>query len=55
MPLGMVSGVGQGIGVIDGDRQRGRSSFGVNLGRPIVTNGELLHSCVEVGKLNRSS
>jgi len=36
-----VSGVGRGMGVLDGgdDRRRGRGSFGVNLGRPIVTNG----------------
>jgi len=33
-----VSGVDQGIGVLDGGgyRRRGRGSFGVNLGRPIV-------------------
>ena len=41
MPFGMVSGVDRGMGVLDGggDCRRGRSSFGVNLGRPIVTNG----------------
>jgi len=35
-----VSGVELGMGVLDfgGDRRRGRSSFGVNLERPIVTN-----------------
>jgi len=40
MPFGMVSGVGRGIGVLDGggDRRRKRDSFGANLGRPIVTN-----------------
>jgi len=40
MPFGMVRGVGQGMGVLDGggDRRRGRGSFGVNVGRPIVTN-----------------
>ena len=34
MPFGLVSGVGQGMGVLDegGDRQKGRGSFGVNLG-----------------------
>jgi len=39
MPFGMVSGVGRGMGVLDqgGDHQRGRDSFGVNLGRSIVT------------------
>jgi len=25
-----------------GDRQRGRGSFGVNFGRPIVTNGDFI-------------
>jgi len=41
VPFGMVSLVSQGIGVLDGagDRRRGRGSFGVNLGRPIVTSG----------------
>ena len=36
-----MSGVGLVVGVLDfgGDRRRGRGSFGVNLGRPIVTNG----------------
>jgi len=33
---------GRGIGVLDGggDRRRGRAELGVNLGRPIVTNGD---------------
>jgi len=41
MPFGVVRGVGRWMGVSDGigDRRRGRGSFGVNLGRPIVTNG----------------
>ena len=41
MPFGMVSGIGRGMGVLDGggDRRRGTGSFGVTLGRPIVTNG----------------
>ena len=42
MQFGIVSGVGQGMGVLDGggDRQRGSwAVLGVNLGRPIVTNG----------------
>jgi len=41
MPFGVVNGVGQRMGVIDGggDRRSGRDSFGVNLGCPIVTNG----------------
>ena len=43
MPFGVVSGVGRGMGVLDGggDHQR-RDSFGVNLGRPIVTNGDFV-------------
>jgi len=41
MPFGVVSGVSRGMGVLDGGgyRQRRRGSFGVKLGRPIVTNG----------------
>jgi len=31
-----------------GDCRGGRAVLGVNLVRPIVTNGTLLHSCVEV-------
>jgi len=36
-----VSGVGLGMGVLDfgGDRRREGAVLGVNLGRPIVTNG----------------
>jgi len=43
MSFGMVSGVGRGRGALDGDgdRRRGRSSFGVNVGHPIVTDGTL--------------
>jgi len=43
MLFGVVSGVGLGMGVLDfgGDRRRGMDSFGVNLGRPVVTNGGL--------------
>jgi len=43
MPFGVVSGVGLGMGVLDfdGDRRRGRGSFGVN---PIVTNGNFVAS-----------
>ena len=35
MPFGMVSGIAQGMGVLDGggDRRRGRGSFGVIVGR----------------------
>ena len=34
MPFGMVSGIGRGMGVLDGgsDRRRGRSSFGGEFG-----------------------
>ena len=44
MPYGVVSGVGQGMDVLDmgGDRRRRRGSFEVNLGSPIVTNGEFV-------------
>ena len=45
MPFEEVSGVGRGMGGdAGGDRQRGRGSFGVNVGHPIVTNGTLWHS-----------
>ena len=43
MPFGMVSGVGRGMCVLDGVvivEGEGRDCFGVNLGRPIVTNGD---------------
>jgi len=41
--------VGRGMGVLDGVVIiEGRGSFGMNLGRPIVTNKDLLHSCAEV-------
>jgi len=45
MPFGVVSGVGQGMGVLDGggDRRRLRGAeLGVNSGRPIVTNREFV-------------
>ena len=44
MPFGMVSGVGRGMGVLDGggNRRRKSGSFGVNLGRPIVTSGDFV-------------
>ena len=44
MPFGMVSGVGRGTGVLDGsgNRRRGIGSFGVNLGRPVVTGGDFV-------------
>ena len=41
MPFGVVSGVGLGMSVLDfgGDRRKERGTLGVNLRRPIVTNG----------------
>ena len=41
MPFGMVSGVELGMGVLDGvEIVEGKGAvLGVNLGRPIVTNG----------------
>jgi len=36
MPFGVVSGVGRGM---DGDRRWEGAVLGVNMGRPIVTNG----------------
>jgi len=46
MPFGVVSGVELGMVVLDfgGDRRRGRGSLGVNLRRPITTNGEFVAS-----------
>ena len=46
MFFGMVSGVGLGMGVLDfgGDRRRARGSLGVNLRRPIITNGDFVAS-----------
>ena len=46
MPFGVVSGVGLDMGVLDfgGDRRKGRGSLGVNLRRPIITNGEFVAS-----------
>jgi len=40
----MVSGVGRGMGVLNGggDRRMGRGSFGGELGRPVVTNGDFV-------------
>ena len=44
MPFRIMSGVGRGIGVLDGCGylQRGRAVLGVNLGRPVVTNGDVV-------------
>jgi len=40
MPFGMVSGVGRGMGLLDGDggRRREVAVLGVNLWRPIASN-----------------
>jgi len=44
MLFGMVSGVGQGMGVLNGggDRRRGRAVLEVNLMCSIVTNGDFV-------------
>jgi len=44
MPFGVVSGVWLGMGVLDrgGDRRREGTVLEVNLGRPIVTNEDLV-------------
>jgi len=41
MPFGVVSGVDRGMGVLDGSgyRRREGAVLGLNLGHPIVTNG----------------
>jgi len=53
MPFGMVSMVGRGIGVMDGVViVRGEGTvFGVNLGRPIVTNGDFVVQLCESDEL----
>jgi len=44
IPFEMVSGVGRGMGVLDGagDRRRGRGSFVGEFWRPIVINGDFV-------------
>jgi len=46
MPFAVVSGVGRGMGVLygGGDRRREGAVLRVNLGRPIVTNGDFVDS-----------
>ena len=39
MPFGVVSGVGRGMRVVTSN---GRSSFRVNVGRPVETNGDFV-------------
>ena len=48
MPFGMVSGVCRGMDVLDGDgdRQRRGAVLWMNLGCPIVTNGNFGAQCV---------
>jgi len=50
IPFGLVSGVGQEMGVLDGggDRRKGRAILGVNVWHPIVTNGIL---CMRGGQI----
>jgi len=38
-----------------GNRRRGRGSLGMILGRPIVTNGTLLHSCARVTRSSQNT
>jgi len=42
MPFGVVSGVGRGMDILDGDedRRKRRGSFGGKCGHSIVTNGD---------------
>jgi len=49
MAFGVVSGVGLGNGVLDfgDDRRREGADFGVNLRRPILTNGDFVASLCE--------
>ena len=44
MPFGVLSGVGQGMGVLDGVVivEREGAVLGMNVGRPIVTNGDFV-------------
>ena len=50
MPFGVVSRVGLGMGVLDfdGDRRSEGAVLGVNLGRPIVTNGAFATHCSQI-------
>jgi len=44
MSFGAVSGVGRGMRVLDGggDRRKEWVVFAVNVGHPVVTNGDLM-------------
>ena len=50
MPFGVVSGFGLGMGVLDfgGDRAREGAVWGVNLPRPIITNGDFVAPIVTI-------
>jgi len=50
VPFGVVNVVGRGMGVLDGVVivEGEGTVLWINLGRLIVTNGDLLHSCAEV-------
>jgi len=50
MPSGVVSWVGQGTDVLDGGRSvKGGALLGMNVGYPIVTNGDFVtYTCVKV-------
>jgi len=50
MMFGVVGQLGPRMKQLDGDRDRPSKGaiFGVNVGRPIVTNGAYLHCCVKV-------
>jgi len=47
MLFGMVSEVGRGMGLLDGggDHRKEGPVLGVNLGHPIVTNGDFAQLC----------
>jgi len=50
MTFGVVSGVGRGMGVL-GDCLREGADLGVNLGPPIVTNGDFVAQLCESDEL----
>ena len=49
IPFAVVSGGGRGMGALDGVViVEGKGSFGVNLGRPVVTMGPLRRSLLKL-------
>jgi len=51
MPFGVVSGIGRGMGVLDGViivEGKGQFWGGVNLGFPTVTNGAFAMHCSQI-------